>query len=77
MYNEHNGVFGTKMMTIHINRKYKTNHNHKKIRRIMRVLGLSSVIRRQTQSCTKSNPKEQAAENILNREFNAERINQK
>ena len=77
MYNKHNGVFGTKMMKIHINREYEANYNHKRIRRIMRVLGLSSVIRRQSHSCTKSNPKEQAAENILNREFNAEKINQK
>lgn len=77
MYNNHNGVFGTKMMKIHINREYKTNYNHKRIRRIMRVLGLSSVVRKQTHSCTKSNPKEQAAENILNREFNAEKVNQK
>ena len=77
MYNKHNGVFGTKMMKIHINREYESNYNHKRIRRIMRVLGLSSVIRRQTHSCTKSNSKEQAAENILNREFNAEKLNQK
>lgn len=77
MYNKHNGIFGTKMMKIHINREYKTKYNHKRIRRIMRVLWLSSVIRRQLHSCTKSNSKEQAAENILNREFNSEKINQK
>ena len=77
MYNKHDGVFGTKMMKIHINREHKTNYNHKRIRRIMRVLGLSSVIRRQTHSCTKSNPKEQAAENILNREFHADNPNEK
>lgn len=46
MYNKHNGVFGTKMMKIHINREYETKYNHKRIRRIMRVLELSSVIRR-------------------------------
>ena len=45
MYNECNGVFGSKMMKIHINRRHKTNHSHKKVRRIMRALGLYSVIR--------------------------------
>ena len=77
MYNEHNGVFGTKMMKIHINRKFDSKYNHKRIRRIMRVLGISSVIRRKSNSCTIKSPKEQAAENILNREFNADATNEK
>lgn len=77
MYNDCKGVYGSKMMKIHINRKHKTNHSHKKIRRIMRVLGLYSVIRRKSNACTIRSPKEQIAENILNREFEAEEINQK
>ena len=52
MYNDSNGVYGSKMMKIHINRKYETKHSHKKIRRIMRALGLYSVIRRKSNSCT-------------------------
>ena len=77
MYNKSNGVYGSKMMKIHINRKYETNHSHKKIRRIMRALGLYSVIRRKSNSCTIRSPKGQAAENILNRNFGATQINQK
>lgn len=77
MYNEHEGVFGTKMMKIHINRKYHTRYNHKRIRRIMRILGISSVIRRKRHSCTIRSPKEQAVENILNRDFKATAPNQK
>ena len=77
MYNDSNGVYGSKMMKIHINRRYETNHSHKKIRRIMRALGLYSVIRRKSNSCTIRSPKEQAAENILNRDFSASKINQK
>ena len=76
MYNDSNGVYGSKMMKIHINRKYKTNHSHKKIRRIMRALGLYSVIRRKSKSCTIRSPKEKATENILNRDFSASQINQ-
>ena len=43
----------------------------------MRALGLYSVIRRKSNSCTIRSPKEQAAENILNRDFGATQINQK
>ncbi len=77
MYNDSNGVFGSKMMKIHINRKYKTNYSHKKIRRIMRTLGLYSVIRRKRNSCTVNASEEQIAENLLNRDFIATEINQK
>lgn len=41
------------------------------------TIGLYSVIRRKSNSCTIRSPKEQAAENILNRDFNATQINQK
>lgn len=43
----------------------------------MRVLGISSVIRRKRNSCTVRSPKEQVAENILNREFTAQKPNEK
>lgn len=77
MYEKHNGILGSRRMMIFINREYGTNYNHKRIRRIMRILGISSVIRRVRNSCTKRSSKEQAAENILNRNFHADTYNQK
>ncbi len=77
MYEKHNRTLGSRRMMININREYGTNYNHKHIRRIMRILGISSVIRRVRHSCTKRSPKEQAAENILNRDFHADTYNQK
>ena len=77
MYTKHNGTLGSRRMRIFINREYGTNYNHKHIRRIMRILGISSVIRRVRHSCTVRSPKEQAAENILNRDFHADTYNQK
>lgn len=77
MYEEHNRTLGSRRMMIYINREYGTNYNQKHIRRIMRILGISSVIRRVRHSCTKRSPKEQAAENILNRDFHADTYNQK
>ena len=77
MYTKHNGTLGSRRMRIFINREYGTNYNHKRIRRIMRILGISSVIRRVRHSCTVRSPKEQTAENILNRDFHADTYNQK
>ncbi len=77
MHEEHNGTLGSRRMMIFINRKYGTKFNHKRIRRIMRGIGIYSVIRRNRHSCTVRSPKEQAAENILNRKFNASTYNEK
>ncbi len=74
---EYNHTLGSRRMMVFINRIYNTNFNHKRIRRIMRVLGISSIIRRKRCCCTVRSPKEQAAENILKRDFSAETYNQK
>ncbi|KXT62378.1 Mobile element protein [Streptococcus gallolyticus] len=63
-------------MTTFINRQLGTNYNKKRIRRLMRILGLSSVIRRVRHSCTKAG-EQFYTENILNREFTASAPNQK
>lgn len=74
---KNNGILGSRRMKIFINRKYGTNYNHKRIRRIMKILGISSIIRRKRTCCTIRSPKEQAAENILNRDFTANTYNEK
>ena len=77
MDKEHNHTLGSRRRMVFINRRYNTNFNHKRIRRIMRVLGIYSVIRRVRHSCTVRSPKEQAAENILSRDFKADTYNKK
>lgn len=57
-------------MTVAVNKKLGTCYNPKRIRRIMRILGLYSVIRRPRPSWQRSNPAH-LAENILNRNFDA------
>lgn len=42
----HGGILGYRRMTIFINRQLDTNYNKKRIRRLMKILGISSVIRR-------------------------------
>ena len=74
LYEESNGVLGYRQMCININRE-KTDElphkiNVKRVRRIMRILGLKSVIRKKRPDYIKSTP-EITAENILNRDFKA------
>ncbi len=73
-YEESNGVFGYRQMSIVINRE-KANElphriNVKRVRRIMQILGLKSIIRRKRPNYIKSTP-EVTAENVLNRDFKA------
>ena len=74
LYEKSNGVLGYRQMCININRE-KTDElphviNVKRVRRIMRILGLKSVIRKKRPDYVKSTP-EITAENVLNRDFKA------
>lgn len=74
-YEESNGVLGYRQMSIVINREKLEELPHrinvKRVRRIMQILGLKSVIRRKRPDYIKSTP-EITAENILNRDFKAD-----
>ncbi len=76
LYIEENGILGYRQMTIAINRIYHTAFNVKRIRRLMRALHLQSVCRKKRYNYTPSTP-EVTAENILNREFYADKPNEK
>ena len=73
-YEESNGVLGYRQMNIVINREKSDELPHsvnvKRVRRIMRILGLKSVIRRKRPDYIKSTP-EITAENVLKRDFKA------
>lgn len=76
LYIEQNGILGYRQMTIAINRDYHTHFNKKRIRRLMRALQLQSVCRKKRNNYTPSTP-EVTAENILNRNFHADKPNEK
>jgi putative transposase len=57
--------------------KRKTFVNHKRVERIMRQEGLKSKLAKKFKATTNSNHKLPVAENLLNREFNATRPNEK
>lgn len=76
LYEEQKGILGYRQMTITLNREHNTQYNHKRIYRLMNVMSLKSVCRRKRYKYIRSTP-EVTAENILNREFYAEKPNEK
>ena len=75
-YTKRGGIFGPRRIVTEIEVESGVRYNVKRIRRLMRRLGLQSVIRRKRNNYIPSTP-QVTAENILNREFNAENPNQK
>lgn len=75
-YEEQNGILGYRQMTIKINRETKYCVNHKRIYRLMDILGLKSVCRKKKKRYVKSTP-DMTAENILDRDFNADYFGEK
>ena len=76
LHSQHNGILGYRRMTLFVNRKLETNYNKKRIRRLMHILGLRSIIRRVKGYCTKTSFVN-VEDNILNRNFTATAPNQK
>lgn len=76
LYEEQNGILGYRQMTITLNREHDTKYNHKRIYRLMNILHLKSVCRKKKYNYIKSTP-EVTEENILNRDFHADKPNEK
>lgn len=69
-------ILGYRRMTLWINVLNSRSYNVKRIRRLMRLMGISSVIRRKRKGYVRSTP-QVTAENVLNREFEAKNPNEK
>lgn len=76
LYEESDGKYGYRSMRMYIERRFGLHCNKKRIYRLMRAIGMKSVIRRKKHTYVKSTP-EVAAENILNRQFTSEHLNEK
>ena len=75
LYTNLKGIYGYRRLKVLYDQKYKKVINHKKIYRIMKELGLRSIIRRKRKNFYKS-----AAiikPNILSQNFRSEKINRK
>ena len=76
LYQESNGILGYRRMQISLRRRFGVRCNKKRVYRVMRAVGLKSVIRRKRPNYRKSKP-EMTAENILKRDFVAKNLNEK
>lgn len=76
LYEKVEGIFGYRQLTLHLRRQLGQTINHKRIYRLMKLMGIQSVIRRKRKGYVKSTP-EQVAENLLNRKFTAQKSNEK
>lgn len=76
LYSEVNGIYGYRRMTMNVNSRLKRNYNRKRIYRLMKSVHMQAVIRRKKKHYIMSEPRV-TAENVLNREFTADRPNEK
>ena len=76
LYAEFNGIYGYRRLTDELNARYETSYNYKRIYRLTQLVSLKAVIRRKRPQYQRSTP-EVMAENILNRDFTAEKLNEK
>ena len=71
-----NHTLGYRRMTGYINQLNHTEYGEKRIHRLMQMMGIHSVIRPKKKKYQQNNP-ETIAENVLKRDFNASRPNEK
>ena len=76
LYEKVNRTFGYRQLTLHMRKQTKKQINHKRVQRLMKIKGIQSVIRRKKKRYERSTP-QQVAENVLNRNFQAEEPNEK
>jgi transposase InsO family protein len=73
---DNKGIFGYRMMQLHVNQALNSQYNLKRIYRLMKLLGFQSVTRKRKRTYTLSSP-QHIEENLLNREFWADNVNEK
>ncbi len=76
IYAEHNGTYGYRRIADEYNATHKKQYNLKRFYRLVHIVGLLAVIRRKRPAYQRSTP-EVTAENILNRDFTANTVNEK
>lgn len=76
LYEKVEGTFGYRQYTLHMRRQTGKPINPKRVRRLMKFMGIQSVIRRKKKKYAHSSP-QQVAENVLDRKFEAEAPNEK
>ena len=77
IHQKSHGTYGSRKITHEINRKSEKPVNHKRVERIMRENGIYSKTRKKYKATTNSRHSLPVAENVLNRDFKADRPGKK
>ena len=76
IYTKNKGIYGYRRITIEL-RKFDYTLNHKTVQRLMQEMGLKSKIRVKKYKSYRGGDESRVAPNILNRQFNASKPNEK
>jgi putative transposase len=76
LYEKVGGIYGYRRLALHMRRQTRQPINEKRVRRLMKLKGIQSVIRRKRKKYASSTP-QQVTDNLLNREFHAKVPNEK
>jgi len=80
IYDEHNGTWGYRQIQMGIYRRYHVVVNHKRVLRLMQLMGLKAIIRRKRSQASpyqKAISDGRVTDNLLERKFKADAPNQK
>src|SRR5699024_2368165 len=73
---ENKGIYSYRRMKMNIKLRLNREYKNKRIYRLMKIAGIKAVIRRKRKPYIKSTP-QHISENTLNREFTADKPNEK
>ncbi|WP_197492063.1 IS3 family transposase [Paenibacillus jamilae] len=76
LYEKVERIYGYRQLILHLRRQMDKPINAKRVYRLMRLQGIQSMFRKKRKKYVGSTP-QQVAENVLNRNFEAEAPNQK
>lgn len=76
LYKKVDGIYGYRRITMNLSRTLSKPINHKRVYRLMKIAGIQAVIRQKRKKHISSTP-QNVAENVLNRDFNADQPNEK
>ncbi|WP_339166293.1 IS3 family transposase [Paenibacillus sp. FSL R5-0341] len=76
-YQRYEGKYGYRQLQLFLWQDQGIWMNHKKVLRLMQMLGIQSRIRRKRRSSSSYTPAQRVAENLLKRDFSAEKPNHK
>ena len=77
VYTKYNGIYGYRQIQMHLLQDHEKRVNHKKVLRLMQEMEIRSKMRQKRRQSYKTVVGARVAENLLQRDFKADKPNQK